>query len=240
MEDIYTLLGLRGRDLADTDANMLLSALTPPSYATDNYEAYEFIGDSVLSLVVSNIVYSMGIRSPDVMTKVRSLVTKNSTLACIVASVGLDKRTLGNNKLTEKGKADIFEAIIGAVYIWSMSNLPDPLHSVSKWLIDHWNLGVIVSNILKGFEISYIKGDINGILDDVPLLSFMKTSDFGSLSPLDAKKQLLREIDLAKSIKPDGYIELEKIQESISTDTSPSISSLKKYKVRVYGIAMKS
>lgn len=243
MEDIYTLLGLRGRDLAGTDANMLLSALTPPSYGIDNYEAYEFIGDSVLSLVVSNIIYNMGVRSPDIMTKVRSLVTKNSTLACMVTSIGLDKRVLGNGKLTEKGKADIFESIIGAVYVWASENLANPILSISRWLVEHWNIAVIISNILRGYEMSYSNGDVkmeNGISDNVPLLSFMKPGDFGILTVPDAKKQLLREIDLAISIKPNAETDLNKIRLSIIEDESPSVSSLKKLKVRIYSIAMKS
>lgn len=231
MEDIYTLLGLRGRELEGIDANILMSALTPPHVGSDNYDAYEFVGDSVLSLVVTNILYRMGVRSPDVMSKTRSLVTKNSTLACMVTSIGLDKRVFGCSKMTEKGKADIFEAIVGAVYMWSQGRVHDPLESITTWLVSHWNIAVLISNVLKGFNENH---------QNIPLLSFMKINDFVVLDINAARRQILREIDLANSIKPCLSTDLYDIQTQINENETLSIEELKKYKVRIYAIAMKS
>lgn len=245
MESIYVLLGLEGRDLSHVDPNMLISALTHPSLSVDNYEAYEFIGDSVLSLVVSQVLYDMGIRSPDRMTKIRSLITKNSTLACIVVGSGLDKRAFGGIKLSEKAKADIFESIIGAIYIWAKQNLSNPILSIQKWLVEHWNIKDIISNIViamdktpSGTNASKNK-EVSTREIDIPLLSFMKTSEFLSLNDIDKRKHLLQEVELALNIRPQMRNELEKIKSQLLSKEDIASKALKNIKIRIYSIAMK-
>lgn len=91
----------------------------------DSYERLEFYGDAVLSLVVAQYLYE---HHPDwdqgMMSKARSSVVQEAPLAERARTLGLDQLLeLGPGEESSGGRdrpsilCDIFEAVIGAVYI---------------------------------------------------------------------------------------------------------------------------
>ena len=101
------------------------SAVDDPVH--NSYERLEFYGDAVLSLIVAQYFYE---HHPDwdqgMMSKARSSVVQEGPLAERALNLGLDKLViLGPGEETTGGRqrpgtlCDIFEAVIGSVYIES-------------------------------------------------------------------------------------------------------------------------
>ncbi len=94
---------------------------------SDSYERLEFYGDAVLSLIVAQYLYE---HHPDwdqgMMSKARSSVVQEAPLAERAKALGLDEHlVLGPGEEQSGGRerpsvlCDIFEAVIGAIYIES-------------------------------------------------------------------------------------------------------------------------
>ena len=108
-----------------SDKTFLEIALTHRSAATINNERLEFLGDSVLSLVISTELYS---QFPDVdegiLSRLRASLVKGDTLSVLAKEIELgDYITLGSGELKSGGHrrasilADAYEAVIGAIYL---------------------------------------------------------------------------------------------------------------------------
>lgn len=119
-------------DIECTDKTLLETAFTHPSYTKDhdlshtqNYERLEFLGDAVLKLICSKLLYK---KYPDYMegdlSKMRSILVSDATLSKIAVSMGLsEKLKLGYSEETSGGRtrssnvACAFEAVLGAYYL---------------------------------------------------------------------------------------------------------------------------
>lgn len=117
----------------DTDNNELFQqALTHPSYTGEknidvskSYERLEFLGDAVLKLCVSDVLYR---KFPDYpegeLTKIRSIIISDNVLAKIAKDIGLSDLVImskqqektGGRNLSSIG-ACVFEAVLGAYYL---------------------------------------------------------------------------------------------------------------------------
>ncbi len=108
-----------------TDNAYLESALTHRSAATNNNERLEFLGDSVLSLVISTKLYSQFPASDEgILSRLRASLVKGDTLSELAKEINLgDYLQLGSGELKSGGYrrasilADAFEAVIGAIYL---------------------------------------------------------------------------------------------------------------------------
>ena len=114
----------------DVDPVLLLQAVTHRSFSYENdgaphNERLEFLGDSVLGLVVTEELYR---RFPDLseghLAKLRSAVVNARALAEVARTLGLGScLRLGRGEQTTGGQdkssilADAMEAVIGAVYL---------------------------------------------------------------------------------------------------------------------------
>lgn len=107
-------------------------ALTHGSYtkenelsSLENYERLEFLGDAVLKLCISDILYK---KFPDYsegeLTRIRSIVVSDNTLAKIAEKIGLyaiiilgkhEEKMGGRNRASIL--ACVFESILGAYYL---------------------------------------------------------------------------------------------------------------------------
>lgn len=104
---------------------LLERALTHRSYSSEHYERLEFLGDSVLSLAVSGLLYERLSRQPEGdLSRIRSNLVKQDTLHGLAQSLGLPALLrLGEGEVRSGGRerpsilADALEAIIGAVYL---------------------------------------------------------------------------------------------------------------------------
>ena len=127
MADMSELRARLGFDVGD---ELLTLAMTHRSYSYENgniatNERLEFLGDSVLGLVVTDSLYKL---HPDVqegqLAKLRAAVVNARALAEVARTVGLGEfLLLGRGEETTDGRskpsilADTCEAVIGAVYI---------------------------------------------------------------------------------------------------------------------------
>ncbi|MDQ6650006.1 MAG: ribonuclease III [Actinomycetota bacterium] len=112
------------------DSQLLLRALTHRSYAYEHgglptNERLEFLGDSVLGLVVTDALYRTHPDLPEgQLAKLRASVVNMKALADVAREIGVGQwLRLGRGEETTGGRdkssilADTFEAILGAVYL---------------------------------------------------------------------------------------------------------------------------
>ncbi len=127
--------------------SILLTALTHSSYANEQKarkvicqcnERLEFLGDSVLSLVVSEFIYEKYMDKPEGdLTKIRASVVCSRSLASLANEINLGSYLLLGRGEEETGRTNpkilenAFEALLAAIYL-------DSNHSkeqVSKFLL---------------------------------------------------------------------------------------------------------
>jgi ribonuclease-3 len=104
---------------------LLQRAITHRSFSADNNERLEFLGDSVLSLAISSLLYAKLASMPEGdLSRVRANLVKEGTLHKIALKLQLpDLLRLGEGEAKSGGKqrpsilADAVEALIGAVYL---------------------------------------------------------------------------------------------------------------------------
>ena len=134
------------------DGDLLITALTHSSYANENKlgvegynERLEFLGDTVLSLIVSQYLYKKYPHYPEgELTKIRAKVVCESSLA-----KAAEKINLGNYLLLGKGEeatggrysesilADASEALTGAIYMDS------DFETVNRLMLDRFELDIV-------------------------------------------------------------------------------------------------
>ncbi|MBI9011620.1 MAG: ribonuclease III [Clostridiales bacterium] len=144
------------------DQSILRLALTHSSYAnelrdksSDYNERLEFLGDSVLGIVISEYVYS---EHPDFkegeLTKMRSKIVCESTLAEVAAELDLGEYMLfGKGEALTGGRtrrsilADAFEALIAAIYLDGGFEIVKPfIYAFMQEKIDMAEKGLIVDD----------------------------------------------------------------------------------------------
>jgi len=112
--------------------DLLRTALTHKSYTNEralggaeHNERLEFLGDAVLGLIVSRVLYA---QTPELaegeMTRIRSEVVSEPSLAVLARQLGLgNKLNLGRGEEMSGGRekdsllANAFEALLGAVFV---------------------------------------------------------------------------------------------------------------------------
>jgi ribonuclease-3 len=108
-----------------SDEGLLEMALTHRSAAGGNNERLEFLGDAVLQLVISELIFQERIEASEGrLSRLRSTLVKDTTLAEIGAEIGIGEHLiLGSGEKKTGGRrrasilADAVEAIFGAVYL---------------------------------------------------------------------------------------------------------------------------
>lgn len=108
-----------------SNAALLTQALTHRSFSADHYERLEFLGDSVLNLAVSDLLYArLGSLPEGDLSRIRANLVKQDTLHQLAVELGLpDIIRLGEGEMRSGGQkrpsilADTLEAILGAVYL---------------------------------------------------------------------------------------------------------------------------
>jgi ribonuclease-3 len=145
IQDLEVLLGHSFRD-----KNFLLNALSHSSIKTDDRpsnERLEFLGDSVLGLIISDALYR---RYPEddegTLTRIKSQAVSRSTLQRIAVAMGLDRHILVGKGVAKREipaslLGNLFEAIVGAIY------LDAGLASARKFILRH--LDVIIAEIVE-------------------------------------------------------------------------------------------
>ena len=112
-------------DYTFVNEKLLKQALTHRSAGSDNYERFEFLGDSILNFVIANELFHLFPQTPEgELSRLRAHLVKGERLAEIAAEIGLgDYLYLGLGELKSGGSrresilADALEAVIAAVFL---------------------------------------------------------------------------------------------------------------------------
>ena len=104
---------------------LLQRALTHRSFSSEHYERLEFLGDAVLSLAVSSMLYEqLGDLAEGELSRVRANLVRQETLHQLAVGLGLPGLLrLGEGEARSGGHrrpsilADALEAVIGAVHL---------------------------------------------------------------------------------------------------------------------------
>ncbi len=110
------------------DKDLLVKAFTHGSFNKqqfENYQRLEFLGDSVLQVVVSDYMYRFQANdSEGLMSKERGALVSEFSLAYVVRKEGLDKFILFGKSLkkeeinnTNSYTSDVYEAFVAALYL---------------------------------------------------------------------------------------------------------------------------
>ncbi|TFY96499.1 ribonuclease III [Ramlibacter rhizophilus] len=108
-----------------TDPRLLARALTHRSFSADHNERLEYLGDAVLGLAVSRLVYERLAELPEGdLSRVRANLVRQESLHQIALELRLPEVVrLGEGEARSGGSkrpsilADVLEALIGAVYL---------------------------------------------------------------------------------------------------------------------------
>lgn len=114
-----------GVDYRFSDPELLKQALTHRSHGGRHYERLEFLGDSLLNLVASDLLYHSHQHAPEGdLSRMRSRLVRDVTLAEIARELHLGRHLrLGQGELRSGGflresiLADVVEALVGAIYL---------------------------------------------------------------------------------------------------------------------------
>ena len=114
-----------GIDYRFTDPQLLQDALTHRSMGARNNERLEFLGDSVLGLIISARLFELRPDAPEGdLSRMRARLVRGVSLAEIASEIGLGKQLkLGEGELKSGGfgrasiLTDAFEALLGAIFL---------------------------------------------------------------------------------------------------------------------------
>ena len=124
MEELFETLNIKPKDLS-----LYKTAFSHSSYVNEHkikndYERLEFLGDAVLDLVLADYLYNHFKESEGEMTKARATYVCENANYQYAVGLELNKYILVGHGETKGGKmpkkaivADIFEALMGAIYI---------------------------------------------------------------------------------------------------------------------------
>lgn len=120
LEELEKTLGYRFRD-----QGLLKEALTHRSWGLPDYERLEFLGDSVLELCISHLLFkTLPACREGELSKIRASLVREERLVEVAKSLSLgDYLLLGKGEEQTGGRhkasilASAFEALIGAVYL---------------------------------------------------------------------------------------------------------------------------
>ncbi len=115
----------RGCSTGSRSPSCLQRALTHRSFSSEHNERLEFLGDAVLGLAVSSMLYEqLGSLPEGDLSRVRANLVKQDTLHQLAVGLGLpDLLRLGEGEARSGGQrrpsilADALEAVIGAVHL---------------------------------------------------------------------------------------------------------------------------
>lgn len=124
-EEIEGLLDMRVRNIVHYQHALLHKSAVKIYNASQSYERLEFIGDSVLNLIVAKDLFDKyPLEDEGFMTKMRTRIVSGKCLSLIASKMGLQNHIRMNEKAirqkwneNKRILEDTFEALIGAIYL---------------------------------------------------------------------------------------------------------------------------
>ena len=128
-----------GYDFKNLD--LLETAITHSSKSETNYETLEFLGDSVLSLAIAEVVFDKQKGAGEgALTKKKAMVVDNRNLANTMKKLGFGSIliTAKNQKISQSMMADLFESVMGAIYVDSRRNYNLLKRIIKRVYFSYW------------------------------------------------------------------------------------------------------
>lgn len=120
---------------------LLKTAFTHRSFSTNNNERLEFLGDSLLNLIVTSKIFDSNLQEGQ-LTKLRAQIVCEENLSKVIDKLDIAKyEIIGasfKGSITRAMKCDLCEAVIGAIYLDSGKNL----ESVNNFIYSHINFDI--------------------------------------------------------------------------------------------------
>ncbi|WP_456400986.1 ribonuclease III [Persephonella sp.] len=146
-------------DYTFKDKSLPITALTHSSFAAEyhkeikDYEVLEFLGDAVLSLIVSEILIKTFPEAKEgELSQIRSAVISEAYLSRLARILGLNELVLlSKGEIAQKGMerdsllCDVFESVFGAVYVDSGYDIKPPREIFNKYFKEY-----LIESIKKG------------------------------------------------------------------------------------------
>jgi len=159
-----------------TNHSLLKEAFTHSSSVekrTLSNERLEFLGDSVLALVICRTIFD---RAPDYLegdlTKMKSMLVARDTCARVARQLGLQKflkigkGMSGSQSLSHSLAAGLLEAIIAAIY------LDGGFESAQKFILDNFE------SLIKKADAEYVQGNFKSLLQQYAQQHFNMTPNY--------------------------------------------------------------
>jgi len=147
----------------------------------DSYERLEFLGDAVLDLIVSEIIYDQfDNKSEGFLTKLRAGLVRGETLALFTQKLNMnywlqvgDRAQDSNIRTSSSVLADIFEAVVGAIY--QDLGYEITFQFVESVIIKYINFDDIIKSMdnYKSMLLEYTQAET------LPLPSYQVVSEYG-------------------------------------------------------------
>ncbi len=145
--------------LEDISDQILFNAISHSSWASarrvPNNETLEFLGDAVFNLLITeDILKKYSAYDEGNLSKMRASLVNNEALAFFARKLQLDKFGLFLGKPSRRILANLFEAIIGAIY------LDKGLDRVRKFFREK------LSDVIHEYELEFYKVNWKGLLQE--------------------------------------------------------------------------
>ena len=226
VKDLERLIGYRFRN-----KDLLNQALTHKSYSNEkrrtklsDNERLEFLGDSVLGVVVSRILYGdCPNQDEGILTRYKSQLVSGATLARIAKNLHLGEfLLLGKGEEASGGKKHVsnlmcaLEAIIGAIY------LDSDLRSAYKFIMNIFRPEIQLVKEGKGSK------DYKSMLQQIVLKKFKTIPTYKIISEIgpDHKKHFIVEALISGKRYGIGSGSNKKVSEQASAKEALSAISL--------------
>lgn len=146
-----------------------------------SYERLEFLGDSLLGMIVANYLYS---RFPDqnegFLSKIRTKIVNGKMLGFLSEKIGFPKFAIISKQVEEAGgrknfkiMEDIFEAFIGALFLDFQTEADDvvlpqhikvvPFTGAGYFIVEQWII-YIIENYIDFTELIRVKNNYKDML----------------------------------------------------------------------------
>lgn len=125
IDEINKLVGIKINDISQYRKAFTHKSALKKYNLKESFENLEFIGDAILSFIITRFLYEkFSDKQEGFLTKSRIKLVRGGTLATIGEKLGLYKWILMDDKAMTNGwnknakvLEDVFEALIGAIYI---------------------------------------------------------------------------------------------------------------------------
>ncbi len=193
------------------DKSLALSAITHKSFVSEygekleDYEVLEFLGDAVLSLIVSEILIKKFPNAKEgELSQLRSAIISESYLAKLARKINLQELILlSRGEIAQKGMeresllCDVFEAVFGAIYTDCGYYIEPPRQVFNKLFKDY---------LMKSIEENALPRDYKSLLQILTQRKFGTVPKYRFISATGPEHEKVFEMEciVDKDIKTRG------------------------------------